>query len=185
MRRRYIVTVLTAFALVAYLAFNDSSDGQGNIDVAQRDQEPDYIIKGIGSERFDGKGILAQQVDAKSAQHYPSTDETVFTEPSIILREGERPLWGLKAANGTLRGAQLLTLNGNVQVVPLGKQANPVTLSTEQLNIDLTKEMADTDAMVTIEGTGSHLQAQGMRFNLVTEQLEFKSKVRGRHDPSQ
>ena len=185
MRRRYIVTILTAFALVAYLAFNDSSDGQGNINLSQRDSEPDYIISGIGSERYDGKGRLAQQVDAKLAEHFPTTDETLFTLPSIILREGDRPLWGLKAETGVLKGAQMLTLQGKVQVVPMGNQNNPVTLSTENLHIDLNKEIANTDAVVVIESSGSRLQAQGMQFNLVTEQLEFKSNVRGRHDPNQ
>lgn len=183
MRRRYIVAILTALGIVAYLALDDGSGGADLLSDHQEIHEPDYIINGVSVEHYGKKGLLDQQIDAQSATHFPSKNITLFDAPSVILREGENALWGVRANQGKLEGDDVLILTGSVQVVPIGPEKEAFSLATERLSIDLHKEIADTDAQVNIESVSTKLVAQGMSLNLATEQVQFKSKVRGQHDP--
>lgn len=183
MRRRYIATILTALGVVGYLALDDGSGGADLLSTDEISTEPDYIISGLSAEHFGKKGLLDQQIDAKSATHYPHNNTTILDTPSVIVREGETPQWGVRANTGELQGDDVLTLKGQVQIVPMGKEKERFSLSTEELSIDLHKQIADTDKLVTIESISTHVQATGMTLNLSTEHVQFKSKVRGRHDP--
>lgn len=183
MRRRYIVAILTALGVVAYMALDDGTGGASILNPNQVSLEPDYIINGVSVEHYGKKGRLDQQIDAKSATHYPKDNNTIFDQPSVILRDGEQPLWGVRALKGNLEGDDILVLEGNVQIVPMGKEREAFSLATERLSIDLHKEIADTDETVNIESISTKLVAVGMTLNLATEQATFKSKVRGQHDP--
>lgn len=183
MRRRYIATILTALGVVGYMALDDGSGGANLLAPEKISTEPDYIISGLSAEHFGKKGFLDQQIDAKSATHYPHNNTTILDSPSVIVREGEQPHWGVRANIGELRGDEVLVLKGQVQIVPMGKEKENFSLSTEELSIDLNNQIANTDKLVTIESISTHLQAVGMTLNLATEQAKFKSKVRGQHDP--
>lgn len=183
MRRRYIVAILTALAVVAYMALDDGSGGASLLSSDQINNEPDYMISGLSVEHFGKDGKLDQQIDAESATHFPHNNTTVFNKPSVILRDGTEPLWGVRANTGELEGDDILVLLGNVQVVPMGDDREAFSLATERLSIDLHKEIADTDSLVEIESISTRLQSNGMTLNLATEQAQFKSKVRGQHDP--
>lgn len=183
MRKRYIATILTAFGVVAYLAMDDSHEPikvqNGNTQRA----EPDYIINGLSAENYGKDGKLTQQIDAIKATHFPDSDTTVLTEPSVVVHKNDLPRWGIRSNTGSLKSSQILVLEGDVLIVPMEK-GNTLSLSTEELNVDLDKHMADTDKPVLIESDFTELHAIGMTLNLDAQQANFKSQVRGKHVPN-
>ena len=184
MRRRYIVTILTALAVVAYLALDDKQTGPTSNAQQAIEQEPDYIIKGLKAQNYNEFGQLERQIDAISARHYPIDDSTKLIKPSVILRQGKEPQWEVKAQQGNLLQGQMLNLDGQVQILPLQKSGGQFSLKTEHLSVDLKQQMADTDTQVLIESPSTELTAKGMNLDLVKQQAKFKSQVRGIHDPN-
>lgn len=183
MRKRYIAFVFGLVALFTYMALDTISPSKKT--VPQANLEPDFIIKGLQAEYFSTEGQLDQQIDAEAARHLPETNQTLFEKPSVIFRKGEEAEWGMRAEQGLLKTDDLLTLSGSVQIAPLSEDKPAYTLSTDSLEIDLNKEIAETADLVLIEGPGTHLQAVGMQLLLKEEQANFLSEVRGRHDPKQ
>lgn len=183
MRKRYIATILTAFGVVGYLAMDDSHDPikvqNGNTQSA----EPDYMINGLSAENYSGDGKLTQQIDAIKAIHYPNSDTTVLTEPSVVVHKNDLPRWGIRSNTGNLKSNQILTLEGDVLIVPM-EDGNTLSLSTEELTVDLNKHVADTEKPVIIESDFTELRAIGMTLNLDAQQANFKSQVRGKHVPN-
>ena len=181
MRKRYIAFVFGLVALLTYLAMDTISPSKQK--TPQANLEPNFIIKGLQAEFYSDEGQLNQQIDASSARHLPETDQTLFEQPSVIIRKGTEAEWGMRAKQGLLKTDKLLSLSGDVQIVPLSDDKPAYTLSTEQLDIDLKKEIAETAELVLIEGPGTELEATGMQLLLKEEQANFLSEVRGRHDP--
>jgi LPS export ABC transporter protein LptC len=174
MRKRYIVTILTALAMVAYLALDDH---QSSVEIVAQDlidQEPDYIVEQLNAQSYGEDGELSQQIYAIKATHYPGDDTTALEQPSMILYEAGTPKWGVRSLNGRLLGQQKILLSGEVIIVPLNPTGGDFSLSTDSLDIDLASQMADTD---------DELIATGMTILLDQQFVKFKSNVRGRHDP--
>ena len=182
MRKRYIATILTAFGVVGYLAMDDSSSPTKVQNGNTQSSEPDFIIHGLSAENYGKDGKLSQQIDAITATHFPDTDTTVLTEPSVVVHKNELPRWGIRSNTGKLDSQQMLQLEGDILIVPM-EEGNTLSLSTQELNIDLNKHVADTDKAVLIESDTTELQAIGMSLDLNTQQANFKSQVRGKHVP--
>ncbi|MAA72560.1 MAG: LPS export ABC transporter periplasmic protein LptC [Bermanella sp.] len=183
MRKRYIVTILTALAMVAYLALDDH---QASIEIVAQDlidQEPDYIIESFNAQSYGEGGELSQQVTAHKATHYPGDDSTILEKPSMILYEAGVPKWGVRSVSGRFLKQTSITLAGGVIIVPLNPAGGDFSLTTDSLDIDLASQMADTDDDVVIESDTSELLATGMTILLDQQFVKFKSHVRGRHDP--
>lgn len=183
MRRRYIVTILTAIVIAGYLTFSEKQDNQ-QIAVDAIQSEPDYIIDGLSLKNYNGKGSLSQQIESEQATHYPHNNSIVFEQPRVILQNEVTPQWGITSQSGELIADKTLALSGNIQVVPLQDASGQFSLSTEQLTIDLEKHIADTDAQVIIESNNTKLKAIGMNMNLNNQTTVFKSQVRGLHEPT-
>lgn len=183
MRKRYIVTILTALAIVAYMTLDDRNASEEIITESLMDQEPDYIIEGLNSDSFDEQGNLIQQIAARKASHYPADDITLLEGPTVLLHENNLPKWGIRSNRGQLIKDQRILLEGEVIIVPLQSTGNDFSLTTASLNIDLQEKIADTDQTVLIESDTSELSAIGMTILLDKQLVNFKSQVRGRHVP--
>lgn len=183
MRRRYIVTIITALVVAAYLTLDEEQDNK-KIALNATQSEPDYIISGLSLENYNDKGLLNQQIESESATHFPHDNSVVFEQPKIILRQGSTPQWGITSNNGQLIQDKQLVLTGNIQVVPMQEDEGAFSLSTEKLTIDLEKQIADTDSKVLIESDKTKLTAIGMKMNMNDQVTTFKSQVRGIHDPN-
>jgi LPS export ABC transporter protein LptC len=183
MRRRYIVTILTALGIVGYLALDDDSTAPDNTSVDAITQEADYIIEGVKAEFYDENGQLDRQIEANSARHLPIDDTTKLVNPSVILRDQQAPQWSVKSKEGLLLGDKTLTLDGDVNITPMEGNQTDLSLRTQHISIDLNKQIADTDKEVFIESPSTNIYSVGMNMNLVTQQVQLKSEVRGQHDP--
>jgi len=183
MRRRYIVTILTALGVVGYLAVDDKELAPDNASIEVISQEPDYIIKGVVAQFYDKNGQLDRQINALSARHFPANDSTELITPTMVIRKGLEAHWSIKSKQGVLSKGETLDLNGDVSITPLKDSQADFSLSTQHLSMDLNKQIADTAEPVLIESPSTRLNAKGMNMNLKTQQVQFKSQVRGQHDP--
>lgn len=183
MRKRYILTIVTAFAVAAYMSLDDQQTTVTDVPQDLIDQEPDYIIHGLSAESFSDDGLLSQQINAVSASHYPADDITLLDKPALILYEAGLPRWGVRSESGRLLKQNNIALSGDVIIVPLHESGGDFSLTTPSLRIDLASQMADTDDKVVIESDSSELLATGMTIFLDKQLVTFKSQVRGRHDP--
>jgi len=187
MRKRYIATILIALAIVVYMAFNDRQETQYD-GVSSEEREADFIISQLTLDHYGESGALKQVIKAEQAKHFPETQEmpaeTLFTLPNVTLHQGNKEFWRLSAREGVLTGERLLTLIGEVRVIPLSDTDTRFNLSTEKLNINLDTEIADTKESVVIKDPSSEITSKGLRANLKTQQIEFTSQVRGSHDPT-
>lgn len=183
MRKRYIVTIITALAMVAYLALDDHQSSTEIVAQDLIDQEPDYIVNNLNAQNYDENGELSQQITATKATHYPNEDVTLLEKPAFILYQLGSPKWGVRSNSGRLLGQKRILLTGHVIIVPLSPTGGDFSLTTSSLDIDLEGQMADTDDPVAIESDSSELLATGMSIFLDKQFVQFKSNVRGRHDP--
>jgi LPS export ABC transporter protein LptC len=182
MRRRYILTIITALVVAYYFSQDEVRDDKQIAQDAIK-AEADYFIVGLELSNYGKDGSLDQQIDADKATHFPDTDSVSFDKPRVILREGRIPQWGVTSNKGELIKSENLILNGNVQIIPLQNSAGEFSFSTESLNINLTQQIADTDSKVIIESDRTKLTANGMNMNMGNQITQFKSNVRGLHDP--
>jgi len=184
MRRRYIVTILTAIGVVGYLAVDDKQ--LGPISNAQQaiQQEPDYIIQGLKARHYNADGQLDRTVQASTAHHYPFDDRTKLLAPALTLHQGEQAQWQVSSQQGKLLQGQMLDLDGDVQVAPQQQNAGIFSLNTQHLSIDLKQQIADTDDSVVISSPSTKLTATGMKLDMIKQQASFKSHVRGIHNPN-
>jgi lipopolysaccharide export system protein LptC len=182
-RRRYIVTILTAIGVVGYLALDDKQQGPTNNTQQAIQQEPDYIIKGLNAQHYNAQGQLDRLIKADGAHHYPFDDSTQLDNPNLTLHQAAQPQWQVSAKKGTLNQDDILELNGRVQVTPLQQNAGAFSLSSPHLSIDLEQQIADTDKPVIISSPSTKLTATGMNLDMVKQQATFKSTVQGTHNP--
>ncbi len=171
MRRRYIVTILTAIGVVGYLAVDDKQ--LGPISNAQQaiQQEPDYIIQDLKARHYNADGQLDRTVQASTAHHYPFDDRTKLLAPALTLHQGDQAQWQVSSQQGKLLQGEMLDLDGDVQVSPQQQDAGIFSLNTQHLSID-------------ISSPSTKLTATGMKLDMIKQQASFKSHVRGIHNPN-
>ena len=183
MRRRYIVTILTAIGVVGYLALDDKQLGPSNSTQQAIQQEADYIIQGLQARHYAGDGQLDRTMQASTAHHYPYDDRTQLQAPTLTLHQGAQSQWRINAQQGRLSQGQTLELDGSVLISPLQQETGTFSLSTQHLSIDLKQQIADTDTAVEISSPSTKLTATGMTLDMTKQQASFKSQVQGIHDP--
>ncbi len=181
MRRRYIVAILTAIGVVGYLAVDDKQSNTSETAIKAMELEPDYIISGLHAQHFNKEGQLDRQINAEHATHYPNNNNTRLIKPHIKLTSAPTKQWDLTAKQGDLISDQALNLQGDVLLEPIKQDGEQFSLSTQALNIDLNRQIADTDESVTIANQNTKLQAVGMKMDLDKQTVQFKSQVRGHH----
>lgn len=182
MRKRYILSIVTALGIAGYLAFNDNPDNSfsGTADTAQ---EADFIIKGLASATYGNDGSLNQQLDAQSAQHFPD-DTTQLEQPNVIIYNEQRASWGVKAQQGNIKKQNQINLMGDVQAIPLETDGSQFSLQTQTLSVNVAEQTAHTQDAVILESDQNQITATGMSLNLKTQTASFNNQVRGVHEPN-
>lgn len=183
MRKRYILSIVTALGVAGYLTLNDNQDNSfsGNIDNTQ--QEADFIIKGMISATYGKDGSLSQQLDATSAKHYPE-GLTQLEQPDMIIYSEQQASWGVKAKQGKIKQHNEIDLIGDVQAIPLVNDGSQFSLQTQILHINASNQTAQTSEAVIIESDVNRINATGMNLNLKNQTATFDNQVRGVHVPN-
>lgn len=116
----------------------------------------------------------------------PPDDPTITLTQPVLRYVGEAGgTWHARAKTGTVPpGHEVIELDGDVQLDgTLSGGGAPARIETSHLAFDTTKEVASTQARVTIDWSGHRLAALGVRADLKAETLRLESKVNGRFLP--
>lgn len=183
---RYILLLLIVLAIAAFTFWlRDSLMPQGRQLPAEMRHVADYFVSDFHATIFDQQGKPYYKLKASHMEHF-ADDETVAMQfPEIeFLREAELP-WIAVAESGTAyQDRDILLLKGKVTITHAAASENQrLTLTTQDLRIDLQKKIADTKAEVHVQTKSSTIMAQGMRLNLINNTLILDANVRGTYAP--
>lgn len=151
------------------------------------EQDFDYYITGMSNTRFDTTGKPTYKLEATRVTHYPDTDTAKMENPHFFYFDVDARPWEVTAIAGTLsldpaRNEDRLELLDDVVVRREMNDGEFLVASTESLDVFPDSEEVHTDAPVTLEAGGSHLESTGMRAFFNEDKIELETAVRGFHE---
>ena len=147
---------------------------------APRDVLQTYL-KNSETVRFDTKGQAKDSVGAEEIRYFTGQTRGELTKASISRTLTISESWSASAMQGTVfEDNQTVQLQG--QVV-LNHDSNDIQLTTDHLHLDLAKDIASTDALVTLKHHGATTQAEGLTADLKQQSFHFTHKVHSVYAP--
>jgi len=146
-------------------------------------QGPDLFIEDMDLKVTSATGVLHYQVTATKTYHYPEDDHFELEEPFMeLIQPGS--VWHIRSERGHISGGgETLHLLGRADIQRLaGPDTHPLRILTSDLLVKPEEETAETDNMATITSEGLRVEAVGLRADFGQDQLELRSRVRGRFD---
>ncbi len=145
---------------------------------------PDYVMRDFEMISLDDQGQEAMTLKAPLMQRSPTDQTYTITTPLFLLPDPKGQPWELRAQTGwvSAKGEELRLRGGVVGNSPAGAQT-PTEFKTVSLNVFPNKNLAQTDATVTITQPGSILSGTGFETNTKTKQYALKSQVSSRYVP--
>lgn len=156
--------------------------------------EPDLLLEGAVITQFRADGSLQYRLHASRIAHFPGTEQTVLTQPRLLLDQGETAPWELSAARGRILGGSGLLLETGARTpeperpaaerveleddVRIHRRRSPerfIDLSTEALTLFPELEYAETDRPVIIETDSGRTTAASLRADLTAGRLLLAS----------
>ena len=133
-----------------------------------------YLIN-TRTATYDEEGKLTDVLQAATATFYPSKKESTLEEPRLYSHNLNDDTWSVSAEAGRYdHRREILTLS---TAVVLSNDSQNVQLTTEQMRIDLKKNLASTKVPVTIiQGTNT-TRADGMVANLDAQTVRLQPNV--------
>jgi len=113
---------------------------------------PESYAQNVSIIRYDATGALASTMFTPRAVHYTNDNSTQFFKPRIILFDKTQEPWQISAERGTThQGFDVIDLQNNVYLhQPAGKQNNDITIASNLLTLNNTKQTAYTNQPVTM-----------------------------------
>jgi lipopolysaccharide export system protein LptC len=174
-----------ALALAATVAFflwvfsDDDASGiqQDNSGAAS----PEWYWQNASFWNYDLEGRLQQEATASDAKYFGEEDIIYLTDPRITTHSDSESPWYTRSERGQVRHKHdIIELSQDVQI---RKGDGEIDIRTERLVLTRSKDMAETDAPISIIGDTGRTDAVGMRAFLKQEKIELLSKVKTIHEP--
>lgn len=129
-------------------------------------------------------GALIYEIVAEYAEQQ-SADRIRFESVNIRYTSDSQVPWSVRADNALITGnQQKVTLSGNVLAVSAeGFGGNETEISTEWLELEPDKYLAQTDQRVQIRIGERSISATGMEASFLENRLQLKSNVSGKFVP--
>ena len=145
-----------------------------------QEKEPDIYIEQLLSKQFNTLGQTEYRLRARSAQHWPDSDETTLVEPHIMYYAPQ--VWYTHAHNGIIhpQGAKITFENG----VNMHRESGSAQLLTPYLTIDTNAKIASTSAQVVVETPGGVTNARGLRVDMASDKITLLNNVLGNYHPN-
>ena len=147
-------------------------------------ERSDYLMRDFEMISLDDEGKESLTLRAPEMQRDPDDQTFTIATPLFLLPDSDGRHWEMRAASGWVspKGDEL-RLSGDVKGTSPKEAAVPSTFETQRLNVFPRKNLASTDAAVTITRPGSILSGVGFETNTKTKQDTFKSQVKTRYEP--
>ena len=145
---------------------------------------PDYVMRDFEMVSLDDQGREALTLKAPLMERSPTDQTYTITTPLFLLPDPEGQPWELRAQSGwvSAKGEELRLRGGVVGNSPAGAPT-PTEFKTTHLNVFPNRNLARTDATITITQPGSILVGTGFEVDTKTKNYSLKSQVHSRHVP--
>jgi lipopolysaccharide export system protein LptC len=186
LRVLFVLGAAAAVVLVVLYLWQQPGIGSGEAGGSESAaREPGYTAVGARLLEMGDNGQPLYRLDAERIeQPRPNADISVI-EPRVVYDPAVGNPWTLRAARGVLPAdARSAQLRGDVQVQGTpGGSRNPVTIRTEQLDLDISRQQATSSDRVQIDWGGSRVSGRGLFADLKDSSLQLKSDVHGQSAP--
>ena len=174
--------VLTVIAVLAGWSLLRQRDG-GDPTAVDSGQRPDYVMHDFELIGLDEQGKENVTLRAPLLERSAADQTMAITAPLFLLPDSNGRPWQLRAKSGWIdaKGDELRLKDDVVGTSPEG--ATPTRLETTHLNVFPDRNLARTDAKVTITRPGSILSGVGFETNTKTQHYVFESQVKSRYAP--
>ncbi|RYG09415.1 MAG: LPS export ABC transporter periplasmic protein LptC [Burkholderiales bacterium] len=145
----------------------------------------DYLMRDFEIISLDDKGQESMTLRAPEMQRNPNDQTFTIATPLFLLPDSEGQHWEMRSNTAwvSAKGDEM-RLSGDVKGTSPKQAPIPTTFDTQRLNVFPRKNLASTDAAVTITRPGSILSGVGFETNTKTRQYTFKSQVKTRYEPN-
>ena len=144
----------------------------------------DYLLENFTTRHYDINGALEYHLIGEMLAHYPDDDRAEITKPVLTLTR-DQTTWLIVAQGGRLtREPDIVTLIGDVRIersVDDGS-AEPVTILSRNVAIELDKDYLYTDEHVRVETPGLVVEADGLQSSIKEGKLELLSDVKALYE---
>lgn len=149
------------------------------------DADPGYSARDAQIVETGDDGRPRYWLDAALIRQASNDPTVTLTRPALRYLDRGGGSWRAHADSGSISpDRDVISLDGNVQLDgTLADGGAPAHIETSHLAFDTTREIASTDARVTIDWSGHRLVARGLRADLRAETLRLESGVHGRFTP--
>jgi len=180
-----LLLVLALFGLLVMLFQRTGGDGDLELPADAGRQQTGYYLRDATLTEYGRDGAVRMEVAARLATEVPGLETVEMEAVSVNYYALAGQRWRLTADNGHLPpGHQTVDLSGSVVMTgDRDKQPKPAVIRTERLTLDLEREVARTDAPVTLSLGVHALAATGMVADMKAETLQLESGVNGRFLP--
>ena len=146
---------------------------------------PDYLMRDFEMISLDDEGKESITLRAPEMQRSPRDQTFTIATPLFLLPDNEGQHWEMRSKTAwvSAKGDEM-RLSGDVKGTSPKGTVLPTTFDTQRLNVFPRRNLASTDAPVTITRPGSILSGVGFETNTKTKQYTFKSQVKTRYEPN-
>jgi LPS export ABC transporter protein LptC len=178
-----LLFALVSVAVLAALLYLQDSDNGGADSIATEfgAAEPGFAAVHAQLIETGEDGLPLYRLDASRIEQPQPRGTIYLTDPKLDyqLQPGEH--WTLTALRGEMaQDASAASLSGAVHAegLPTGSHTL-MRIDTEQLDLDLTLQLATSPALVHVAWGADRLDGQGLRADLKHDTLSLASKVHG------
>ncbi len=146
---------------------------------------PDYLMRDFEVVSLDRQGRESMTLQAPQMQRNPKDQTFTIATPLFLLPDNQGHHWQMRSKSAWVSAkADEIRLTGDVRGTSPQEAGVASTLETQRLNIFPRKDLASTDAPVTITRPGSILTGVGFQTNTKTRQFQIESQSKLRHVPN-
>jgi len=176
------IALLLVALITTWSAWQDDDPAPLTDLIAQRS---DYVLYDFDLVSLNTEGGEAFTLSAPQLQQTPGARTLELTTPIFLIPQGETKRWQVNADSGWISAASdEVRLRGSVIATPVDDASAKPRIETEALDVFPQKQLATSDAVVTLTRPGATMRGTGMRAQLDHNRVELLSNVTLLHAPS-
>ncbi len=170
--------IFILIAIVAWWTITSNENIGGQAKQANANHFVTAYMNDFEMTAMDATGSPGYTLKGEYMEKFNDSDETRIQQPVFQLLQTDKQ-WKISADSAIVHDKnETIQLNSNV-IMQQQNVATEITIHTTDLLIHTRKQIAETEAIVSITQGNSKLSSNGMIFNNITNELELTSNVHG------
>jgi lipopolysaccharide export system protein LptC len=173
--------LFAAAVLFGWSAWKHRDTGQAETPAGPR---PDYVMRDFELISLDKQGKETLALRAPLLERSAVDQSQTITSPLFLMPDTDGNRWQMRSRTAwvSAKGDELRLQDDVVGTSPDGV-GTPTRIETTHLNVFPDRNLASTDAKVTLTQPGSILSGVGFQTDTKTRHYTFESKVHSRYAP--